>query len=187
MLSGKKEKLAGWGNYPVSESYIIHPRNEEDLQLAIKKDQMIPRGLGRSYGDQALNKDNYVAVCTHLNYFIAWDDKEGVLECEAGVSLEEIISVFAPKGWLPMICPGTKFVTIGGAIANDIHGKAHHIDGSFVNCVLSFTLLLADGETVEASRTGNSDLFWANFGGLGLLGVILKARIRLRKIETTYF
>ena len=83
--------------------------------------------------------------------------------------------------------PGTKFVTIGGAIANDIHGKAHHIDGSFVNCVVSFTILLADGTTVEASRTGNSDLFWANFGGLGLLGVILKVRLRLRKIETTYF
>jgi FAD/FMN-containing dehydrogenase len=103
------------------------------------------------------------------------------------VSLEEIITVFGPKGWLPMICPGTKFVTIGGAIANDIHGKAHHIDGSFVNCVISFTILLADGTTVEASRTENSDLFWANFGGLGLLGVILKARLRLRKIETTYF
>jgi decaprenylphospho-beta-D-ribofuranose 2-oxidase len=187
MLSGKKEKLAGWGNYPVSESYIIHPRNEEDLQLAIKKDQMIPRGLGRSYGDQALNKDNYVAVCTHLNYFIAWDDKEGVLECEAGVSLEEIISVFAPKGWLPMICPGTKFVTIGGAIANDIHGKAHHIDGSFVNCVISFSILLADGRRLTASRTENADLFWANFGGLGLLGIILTAKIKLRKIETTYF
>jgi len=116
-----------------------------------------------------------------------WNEQEGILECEAGVSLEEIISVFGPKGWLPMICPGTKFVTIGGAIANDIHGKAHHIDGSFVNCVLSFTILLADGSVVEASRTENTDLFWGNFGGLGLLGVILRARIRLRKIETTYF
>jgi FAD/FMN-containing dehydrogenase len=86
-----------------------------------------------------------------------------------------------------MICPGTKYVTVGGAIANDIHGKAHHIDGSFVNCVLSFTILVADGAVVEASRSVNSDLFWANFGGLGLLGVILTARIKLRKIETTYF
>jgi decaprenylphospho-beta-D-ribofuranose 2-oxidase len=187
MSSGKKEKLAGWGNYPISESYIIRPRNEQDLQEAIKKDQLIPRGLGRSYGDQALNKDNFVAVCTQLNYFIAWDDKEGVLECEAGVSLEEIISVFAPKGWLPMICPGTKFVTIGGAIANDIHGKAHHIDGSFVNCVISFSILLADGRRLTASRTENADLFWANFGGLGLLGIILTAKLKLRKIETTYF
>jgi decaprenylphospho-beta-D-ribofuranose 2-oxidase len=187
MAAERKEKLAGWGNYPVSESIALFPRIEEDLRTELKKTPLIARGLGRSYGDQAINDDRYVAICTRLNHFLYFDEKEGILECEAGVSLEEIITVFGPKGWLPMICPGTKFVTIGGAIANDIHGKAHHIDGSFVNCVLSFTILLADGTTVEASRTENSDLFWANFGGLGLLGVILKARIHLRKIETTYF
>jgi decaprenylphospho-beta-D-ribofuranose 2-oxidase len=187
MVSGKKEKLAGWGNYPVAESYILTPRNEDDLKKAFREDKLIARGLGRSYGDQAISNNSYVAVCTGLNHFLAWDEKEGILECEAGVSLEEIISVFAPKGWLPMVCPGTKFVTVGGAIANDIHGKAHHIDGSFVNCVISFTILLADGSKRLASRTENADLFWANFGGLGLLGVVLTATLQLRKIETTYF
>jgi decaprenylphospho-beta-D-ribofuranose 2-oxidase len=187
MESARKQKLAGWGNYPVAESFTLNPRNVEDAKDDLKKGMVIARGLGRSYGDQSINDDKYVAVCTKLNHFLDWDEAEGILECEAGVSLEEIISVFGPKGWLPMICPGTKFVTIGGAIANDIHGKAHHIDGSFVNCVLSFTILLADGSVVDASRSENADLFWANFGGLGLLGVILKARIRLRKIETTYF
>ena len=187
MLSGKKEILAGWGNYPVAESYTVFPRNEADCMAAMKDEKLVARGLGRSYGDQAINDNKYVAVCTKLNYFIAWNEQEGILECQAGVSLEEIISTFGPRGWLPMICPGTKFVTIGGAIANDIHGKAHHIDGSFVNCVISFTILLADGRTVTASRTEHEDLFWANFGGLGLLGVILTATIRLRKIETTYF
>jgi decaprenylphospho-beta-D-ribofuranose 2-oxidase len=187
MSSIQKEKLAGWGNYPISESYTLHPRNEADARKDLGDRTLVARGLGRSYGDQAVNDDRYVEVCTHLNHFLAWDEKEGILECEAGVSLEEIISVFGPKGWLPMICPGTKFVTIGGAIANDIHGKAHHIDGSFVNCVLSFTILLADGTVLSASRAENTDLFWANFGGLGLLGVILTARLRLRKIETTYF
>lgn len=187
MASTFKEKLAGWGNYPVIESFTLNPRNEEDVKNDIKMGQLVPRGLGRSYGDQAVNDGKYVAICTKLNHFLHFDEKEGILECEAGVSLEEIISVFGPKGWLPMICPGTKFVTIGGAIANDIHGKAHHIDGSFVNCVISFTILLADGNTVDASRTENSDLFWANFGGLGLLGVILKAKLKLRKIETTFF
>ena len=182
-----KEKLAGWGNYPVIESFTLSPRNEEDVRNDINIGPLVPRGLGRSYGDQAVNDGKYVAICTKLNHFLNFDEKEGILECEAGVSLEEIISVFGPKGWLPMICPGTKFVTIGGAIANDIHGKAHHIDGSFVNCVISFTILLADGTVLEASRTENSDLFWANFGGLGLLGVILKAKLKLRKIETTYF
>ena len=181
MESVRKQKLAGWGNYPVAESFTLNPRSVEDARDDLKKGSVIARGLGRSYGDQAINGNQFVAVCTKLNHFLGWDKQEGILECEAGVSLEEIISVFGPKGWLPMICPGTKFVTIGGAIANDIHGKAHHIDGSFVNCVLSFTILLADGSVVEASRTENADLFWANFGGLGLLGVILKARIRLRR------
>ncbi|HEV2352682.1 MAG TPA: FAD-binding oxidoreductase [Puia sp.] len=187
MTTERKEKLAGWGNYPLSESIPLHPRAEQDVRNELKKTPLIARGLGRSYGDQAVNDSRYVAICTKMNHFLSFDDQEGILECEAGVSLEEIITVFGPKGWLPMICPGTKFVTVGGAIANDIHGKAHHIDGSFVNCVISFTILLADGTTLEASRTDNSDLFWANFGGLGLLGVILRARLRLRKIETTYF
>ena len=187
MASREKEQLAGWGNYPVSASYKLTPRNEDDFREALKKGGLIARGLGRSYGDQALNKEGYVAECTKFNSFLSFDGDAGILQCQAGVSLEEIISVFGPRGWLPMICPGTKFVTIGGAIANDIHGKAHHIDGSFVNCVLSFTIMLADGSILTASRTENTDLFWANFGGLGLLGVILTATLQLRKIETTYF
>jgi decaprenylphospho-beta-D-ribofuranose 2-oxidase len=187
MESAQKKKLAGWGNYPTAESYTVSPRNEDDLRDDLRKGKLIPRGLGRSYGDQAVNEDQFVAICTKLNHFLHWNEQEGILDCEAGVSLEEVITTFGPKGWLPMVCPGTKFVTIGGAIANDIHGKAHHIDGSFVNCVLSFTILLADGTIAEASRTGNTDLFWANFGGLGLLGVILTARIKLRRVETTYF
>jgi decaprenylphospho-beta-D-ribofuranose 2-oxidase len=187
MTPGKKEPLAGWGNYPMSESYILTPRSDEDVRKALQTGTTIPRGLGRSYGDQALNDDKQVALCTKFNHFLSWDNNEGILECQAGVSLEEIIAVFGPKGWLPMICPGTKFVTIGGAIANDIHGKAHHIDGSFVNCVISFTILLADGTIVTASRTEHADLFQANFGGLGLLGVIMTATLKLRKIETTYF
>lgn len=183
----QKETLAGWGNYPMSESYTGDVRNAADVQRAMGQYKVVARGLGRSYGDQAVNDNQFVGTCTRMNNFLAWDETTGLLECEAGASLEEIISTFAPKGWLPMICPGTKFVTIGGAIANDIHGKAHHIDGSFVNCVVSFTILLADGRVLNASRTENEDLFWANFGGLGLLGVILTAVIRLRKIETTYF
>src|SRR6476620_8262538 len=108
MLSGKKEALAGWGNYPVVESYTILPRSAEDCKKAMAEERLIPRGLGRSYGDQAINDNKYVAVCTKLNYFISFDEKEGILECQSGVSLEEIISTFGPKGWLPMICPCTK-------------------------------------------------------------------------------
>lgn len=186
-MMGKKESLAGWGNFPFSESFVMQARNEDDLLDVMKENAIIGRGLGRSYGDQAVNDQKQVAVLTKMNRFLEWEDNEGILTCEAGASLEEIITVFAPRGWLPMICPGTKFVTVGGAIANDIHGKAHHIDGSFVNCVLSFTILLADGRIMLASRTDNPDLFWANFGGLGLLGIILTAKLKLRKIESTFF
>lgn len=187
MAVKQKEKLAGWGNFPVTASYNFFPSSEPEVLKTVKQGNLVPRGLGRSYGDQAINENGQVAICTHLNHFLGWDEKEGILECEAGVSLEDIINVFGPKGWLPMICPGTKFVTIGGAIANDIHGKAHHVDGSFYNCVISFNIMLASGEVVAASRTEHADLFEANFGGLGLLGVILSAKIRLRKVETTYF
>lgn len=183
----QQEILAGWGNYPFSSSYTLHPTEVKEWQQAVQQGNFITRGLGRSYADQATNKNHVVGIATKMNRFLHWEAQQGVLQCEAGVSLEEIITVFAPQGWLPMICPGTKFVTIGGAIANDIHGKAHHVDGSFMNCVLSFTILLANGEIVTASRTENQDLFMANFGGLGLLGVILTATVQLRKIETTYF
>lgn len=187
MTSEKQEVLSGWGNYPTTKSNVIRPADLTDFSASILQEPIIARGLGRSYADQAINTGKSVCLCTRLHHFLFWDENEGVLECEAGTSLEEIISTFAPRGWMPMICPGTKFVTIGGAIANDIHGKAHHCDGSFINCVISFTILLADGAIETASRETNTDLFEANFGGLGLLGIILTAKIRLRKIETTYF
>jgi FAD/FMN-containing dehydrogenase len=187
MATEQQVVLSGWGNYPTANSYVTMPSDAEELNRIITTGQVIARGLGRSYGDQAIHTHKKVCICTCLHHFLSWDEKEGILECEAGTSLDEIITTFAPRGWMPMICPGTKFITIGGAIANDIHGKAHHADGSFINCVISFTILLSDGRIVTASREINPDLFIANFGGLGLLGIILTAKIRLRKIETTYF
>ena len=182
-----EEILSGWGNVPQSKSKVAYPRETKDITNILSSDLLVPRGLGRSYADQATNTGHGVLAIEKLNRFISFDAQTGVLECESGVSLEDIIDVCTPQGWFPMITPGTKFVTIGGCIANDIHGKAHHVDGSFVKCVYSFTILLADGRIVTCSREENADLFWANFGGLGLLGVILTARIQLRKIETTYF
>lgn len=187
MATKHQQTIAGWGNFPTSKSFVSFPRNAEEWISQISEKNFIARGLGRSYGDQATNQNKNIGISTAMHCFLAWDEAAGILECESGTSLDEIITHFAPRGWLPMICPGTKFVTIGGAIANDIHGKAHHADGSFINCVVSFTILLADGNIITASRTENPDLFAANFGGLGLLGVILTAKIKLRKVETTYF
>jgi decaprenylphospho-beta-D-ribofuranose 2-oxidase len=122
-----------------------------------------------------------------MDRYLGFDENTGRLTCEAGLSLASIIHDFAPRGWFPAITPGTKFVTIGGCIANDVHGKAHHAQGSFITCVEAMTVLLASGEVVRASREENSDLFFGTFGGMGLLGVVLTATIRLRRIETTYF
>ncbi|WP_394831522.1 FAD-binding oxidoreductase [Pendulispora rubella] len=180
-------RLAGWGANVRADCVLREPETEAQVSAWIDREGTIARGLGRSYGDAALNGGGRVIGTTRLNRYIAFDDATGTLECEAGVSLEHILRHFAPRGWFPMITPGTKFVTVGGCIANDVHGKAHHAQGSFSNCVDRMTILLASGEIVAASRTENPDLFWGTFGGMGLLGIILTATLRLTKIETTYF
>lgn len=181
------DELAGWGNYPSSRCTLVEPTSEAEIARAIDPRGTVARGLGRSYGDAAINEGRLVVGMTRLDRFLAFDEATGVLTCEAGTSLERIIRAFAPRGWFPMVTPGTKLVTVGGCIANDVHGKAHHVQGSFVECVESMRVLLASGSVVNASRTENTDLFWASFGGMGLLGVIVDATIRLRRIETTYF
>jgi FAD/FMN-containing dehydrogenase len=180
-------RLSGWGANLRADCVLVEPENEGQLSASIDPAGTIARGLGRSYGDAALNRGGRVLGLARFDRYIAFDDATGTLTCEAGVSLEQILRDFAPRGWFPMISPGTKFVTIGGAIANDIHGKAHHAQGAFSRCVDAMTILLASGDVVTASRVENEDLFWATFGGMGLLGVVLTATFRLRKIETTYF
>ena len=183
----KKEKLSGWGNIPMVNGPVAYAHYPSDVVVFLKENSFIPRGKGRSYADQATNDEQLVLKMEKMNKIIAFDEGKGVLTAQAGITLEEIINIFAPRGWFTMINPGTKYVTLGGAIANDIHGKAHHADGSFINCVLEFTIMLADGSVVTASRTENTDLFRATFGGLGLLGTILTVTIQLRRIESTYF
>jgi decaprenylphospho-beta-D-ribofuranose 2-oxidase len=180
-------RLSGWGANLRVDCVFVEPENEPQVASAVDRAGTIPRGVGRSYGDAALNAGGRVVGLRRLDRYIAFDDASGALTCEAGVTLDQIIHDFAGRGWFPMITPGTKFVTVGGCIANDVHGKAHHVQGCFSACVDSFTVLLASGEVVVSSRTQNPDLFWATFGGMGLLGLILTATIRLRRIETTYF
>lgn len=180
-------RLSGWGANLRADCVLLEPENEEQVAAALDGAGTIARGLGRSYGDAALNAGGRVVGMRRFDRYVAFDDATGTLTCEGGVSLDQIIHDFAPRGWFPMITPGTKFVTVGGCIANDVHGKAHHAQGCFSVCVDALTVLLASGEVVVASRTESPDLFWATFGGMGLLGMILTATIRLRRIETTYF
>lgn len=180
-------KLAGWGANLRVDCHLTEPTSTSEVSAALDRTGTIARGLGRSYGDCAINDNGQVVGTTKMDRFLGFDAVTGTLICESGVSLGSIIEIFASRGWFPMITPGTKFVTVAGCIANDIHGKAHHAQGCFSNCVESMTVLLANNEVVTASRNENADLFWATFGGMGLLGFVLTATIQLRRIETTYF
>lgn len=179
--------LHGWGRYPRSAAPIQAPQGVGGVLRCIQEHRTIARGLGRSYADQALNEGLHVTQCTALDRYLDFDPITATLNCESGVSLAQIIEDFAPRGFFPMVTPGTKFVTIGGCIANDVHGKGHHADGCFSRCVKSFRIALANGQIITASRETNPDLFWANFGGMGLLGIIIDAKIQLRRVESTYF
>ena len=185
-MTGREGGYESWGGMIPSQPARVVPL-QWTSSIPPFDEQVLAYGMGRSYGDAAVNAGGQVLGLARLTRSIDFDEASGTLECEAGVSLAQIIAELAPRGWFPMITPGTKLVTVGGCIANDVHGKAHHEQGSFISCVESMTVLLASGEVVTASRSENADLFYGCFGGMGLLGIVLTARLRLRRIETTYF
>jgi len=183
------ERLGGWGLLTGEDCHVTRPETLDQLREAVVRGPQsayISRGFGRSYGDPAINKNHGVIDHTRLNRMLAFDPGTGVIEAEAGVELGEVVTHLRPRGWTLAVTPGTRFVTLGGAIAADVHGKNHHVDGSFANFVDRFSLLTANGETVNCSRTENSDVFWATVGGMGLTGVILSAVIRLKRVETSF-
>lgn len=147
---------------------------------------ILPRGMGRSYGDSCLNEGGYLLSTRFLNKFVHFNPKTGILSCESGVTLDEILRCFIHKGWFLPVTPGTKFVTIGGAIANDVHGKNHHKTGSFGNHVIRFELERSDGTRIICSKDDNPEWFKATIGGLGLTGIILWAEFRLKTVCGPY-
>lgn len=184
-----RQNLTGWGGMNPEDCEVFRPEKRRTLTplIACKHTKsIIARGLGRSYGDAAVNGDSGVVNMTRLNRMLGFDPEEALLECEAGVSLAEIIDVFLPQGYFVPVTPGTKFVTVGGAIANDVHGKNHHGDGTFCEFVDSFTLLIPNGDVLTCSREENEDVFWATAGGVGLTGIILTASVRLMPVESAY-
>ena len=176
------EVLGGWGGTPVCLTEIHEIKTQLPVDAQDKCQSIIARGLGRGYGDCAINGFGITANCQSINQFTMTD---GVLDAEAGASIDEILRVIVPRGYFIPVTPGTKFVTIGGAIAADVHGKNHHKDGSFGNFVFELDLLIADGTTQKISPSINPKLFWATIGGMGLTGVILRAKIQLTPIETS--
>lgn len=177
-------QINGWGRYPKIESDILRPLSVTQCADELSNaGSVIARGLGRSYGDSSLAEN--VISTRFLDHYLAFDDAKGILTCSSGVSLHDILHNFAPRGWFLPATPGTRFVTVGGAIASDVHGKNHHIEGSFCDHVTNMELLLGNGEKVIVSPTENPDLFHATCGGMGLTGIILSATFCMKPIRSS--
>ena len=178
-------EIYGWGTYPKHDAILLNPLKVSSVKsIARQENSLIARGMGRSYGDSALAPK--VLQTLDINHFIEFDELSGKLRVEAGITLREILLVIVPKGWFLPVTPGTSYVTVGGAIASDVHGKNHHVKGTFGQHITSISLLLGTGEHVITSPYHNSDLFHATCGGMGLTGIILSATIQLIPIKSSY-
>ena len=177
--------LLSWGMYPRVKNTVFNFTKEATLKKIINEhDELIAYGNGRSYGDSALST-NIINVKPR-DYFIDFNEESGLLHVQAGVLLSEILESYVPRGWFLKVTPGTKLITIGGAIASDIHGKNHHVEGCFSECVESFSIMLEDGAVTTCTKKKTPDLWKATCGGMGLTGVILDAKIYLKKINSQY-
>jgi decaprenylphospho-beta-D-ribofuranose 2-oxidase len=163
-------------------------RSDDDARAVLAAHSprgVVARGLARSYGDAAQNAGGDVLDMTAASQVLHADLDTGLVDVEAGISLDELMNRFVPQGWFVPVTAGTRYVTVGGAIAADIHGKNHHIAGSFAQHVRWLDLLTADGQVRRVSPDSDADLFWATAGGMGLTGVILRARVQLKAIESS--
>ncbi|MFL9834282.1 FAD-binding oxidoreductase [Chryseobacterium terrae] len=179
------QKVTNWGNFPVVEKEM----KSEDSFRKIKEfvqnhNEVIARGNGRCYGDASLGES--IFSTKKLNKFISFDRLNGIIECESGVLLSDVLEISVPQGYFLYVTPGTKFVSVGGAIASDVHGKNHHSEGCFSEYVLDFKLMTENGDIITCSKEENSEKFYATIGGMGLTGIILSARFKLKNIETAY-
>lgn len=179
-------QVKNWGNYPVIDTAVENPSDEgAALESIATGAPLIGRGLGRCYGDSALNATRILST-GRLDHMLEFDPETGVLIAEAGVSLAEIVEAFAPRGWFVPVTPGTKFVTLGGAVASDVHGKNHHVSGTFGQHVLFLEVLTAEKGLVRCSPQENADLFYATCGGHGLTGLVTKVAVRLVRIPSVW-
>ena len=189
MTNFAQKTLAGWGRFPVQDCRVARPEKRRELFAAVADleiPNLIARGLGRAYGDAALNCDSGVILGEKMSAFLDFNAQTGVLHAQGGASFAAILETFVPRGYFLPVAPGTKFITLGGAIACNVHGKNHHIDGSISGFVEEIELLTASGEILTLSRHDLAEEFWATIGGMGLTGIILSAKMRLMPIETAF-
>ncbi len=180
--------LTGWGRYPAVKSRVYRPERVSELVATLRGPYraVLARGAGRSYGDAALNPLGATLCMERLDRILAFDKQTGVVRCEAGVPIRDLLDTFLPRGWFPAVTPGTKLVTVGGAVAGDVHGKNHHRAGSFCTSVRSLVVLTSAAEVVSCSPADNRELFLATVGGMGLTGVILEVELALREVPSAY-
>jgi decaprenylphospho-beta-D-ribofuranose 2-oxidase len=180
-----KKSIANWGNYPVIESDEQSFAFPEQLKELLSRDSsFIARGNGRCYGDASLAPTTISTL--KFDKILSFDIASGVFECQSGLTLDQILEVIVPCGWFLPVTPGTKFITVGGAVASDVHGKNHHVDGSFSNHILDMEIVLGSGEYLTCSALAHPDLFEATCGGMGLTGIISRVKFQLKKIETSF-
>jgi decaprenylphospho-beta-D-ribofuranose 2-oxidase len=184
----ERRLLAGWGGTASTAACLLPVASPDAVQAAVRAAGprgVVARGLGRSYGDAAQDAGGDVLDLTPLSRVHSFDVRSGVLEADAGLSLHDLMERSLPLGWFVPVTPGTRFVTLGGALAADIHGKNHHVDGSFGQHVLAFDLVTADGEVRRVERERDAEVFWATVGGLGLTGVVTRVALQLLAVETS--
>ena len=188
-LRAARLALSGWGRFGVEEGPAYRPeswRAVADAVLSAPERTVLARGLGRSYGDSALNGAGALLLTERLDRLLAFDPERLTVTCEAGTSLARLLAFLVPRGYFLPVVPGTRLVTVGGALAADVHGKNHHVDGTIGRHVEELTLLTSSGETLRCSRDENAEAFDATIGGMGLTGVVLSARLKLLPIETPF-
>jgi decaprenylphospho-beta-D-ribofuranose 2-oxidase len=178
------EKTAGWGLYPVIDALVEHSRNPDELGRTVAAAPLLAQGRCRSYGDACLGPR--VVSTLGLDNLLDFDATNGILRAEAGASLDKIIRFILPRGYFLPVTPGTKYPTLGGCIAADVHGKNHHTEGSIGNFVEELEMVLADGRWLRCSRHSHADLFWATLGGMGLTGLVYAVTLRLKKVSSAY-
>lgn len=181
--------LSGWAGRPRERSWVVRPEHRtevaEALRVAMARGSAVARGRGTAYGDVAMNRLGGVVATDRLQRLLAFQSDTGLLTCEAGVPLRDVVEFALPRGFFPAVTPGTWKATVGGCLACDVHGKNHHVAGSFAQHVTEFRLLTASGDVVVCTQEGTPELFWATAGGLGLTGVILDVTLRLRRVATS--
>lgn len=179
-------KVNSWGRLTNLDHDVVYLYDREKIQdqIYFRGESGLAYGMGRSYGDSCLNPNKFLWNTTQLNRFISFDKESGRIICESGVLLRDIQQLAVKHGWMLAVTPGTQMITIGGAIANDVHGKNHHKMGNFGDHILAMEVVRTNGQKIECGPNTNNNFFWATVGGLGLTGLITKIEIQLRKVSS---